>query len=99
MNIRPERLSDAFLTHEIKVQELQNFFHDADAFDLFEGKVYAKIEINNYTCDFCNKEAGKKPRTVLCEFCLRWFHQECVNAKINKKKSQDWFCKYYVENK
>ena len=52
-----------------------------------------------FPCGTCTQECDDKKRSIMCNYCERWFHSQCVNLEdevydfmMKRLKSLKWFC-------
>ena len=52
-----------------------------------------------FPCGTCTRECEEKSRSIMCNYCEKWFHSQCVDLDdesydfmMKKLKSLKWFC-------
>jgi Chromatin remodeling protein, contains PhD zinc finger len=83
------------LDENVDVNLISSYF-TRTAFAKLERLLKIKRMKAKWSCSQCKNEADG--HIIGCEFCLEWYHLECVNLK-KKPKVVDWMCRKCSSNK
>ncbi|KAL1442480.1 hypothetical protein MTO96_030786 [Rhipicephalus appendiculatus] len=88
---KPELLHCGVLDDSVDVNTVRTFF-TGDAWIAVMSVVNAKRSVHQWECEECRGDL-KEFDSILCDWCLGWYHIPCTSLKQQPKKKL-WQCSY-----
>ncbi|CAN8031315.1 unnamed protein product [Ixodes persulcatus] len=89
----PSRIPETVLDEDVNLRSVQKYFTE-DGWAAVLAAVKMKKKSRKWRCNEW-RDLFKKDPSMVCDLCLRWFHQVCT-AFTSRNRNSSWFCQKSV---